>query len=97
MTNIAGSETKDCIQSLIDHRVHELMMDIITRDMTEENHETAIWFIGNICVDAPQVKTQVTENGILKRIAELLLNRKNCNDTVASLEGVLGVQPNPQI
>ena len=32
LTNIAGGETKECIKSLADNKMHEIMMDIICKE-----------------------------------------------------------------
>lgn len=65
------------------HKVHELMIDVIRSEQTEENHETAIWFMGNLCVDLPEVKQALTESGLVKRISEILMEKPNTNNTFA--------------
>ena len=57
MTNIAGSDDRKAIDALVENKVHEIMIEIVNSVNTDDNHETAIWFIGNIQIDVPEIRS----------------------------------------
>ena len=44
------------VQALVDNKVHELMYEVINSEQQLDDLETAIWFIGNIQTDVPEIR-----------------------------------------
>ena len=52
LTNIAGSDNEGSSEALFSNEIHMLMIELIRTEQAKDDHETAIWYLGNVAHDS---------------------------------------------